>query len=74
MKKIRYSEITPENIYKNRRSFIKSISLSAGSIAMTSFLSVNDALSQEEKNIPATKISRPTTIIMSSELLRVIHI
>ena len=38
MKKIKYSEITPEKIYKNRRSFIKSIGLSAGSIAMTSFL------------------------------------
>ena len=49
MKKIKYSEITPERIYKNRRSFIKSIGLSAGSIAMTSFLSVNHALSQEEK-------------------------
>ena len=49
MKKIKYSEITPEKIYKNRRSFIKSIGLNAGSIAMTSFISVNDALSQEEK-------------------------
>ena len=50
MKKIKYSEITPEKIYNNRRSFVKSIGLSAGSIAMTSFISVNDALSQEEKN------------------------
>ena len=49
MKKIKYSEITPEKIYKNRRSFIKSIGLSAGYIAMTSFISVNDALSQEKK-------------------------
>ena len=55
MKKIKYSEITPEKIYKNRRSFIKSIGLSAGSIAITSFISVNDALSQEEKKYTSYK-------------------
>ena len=55
MKKIKYSEITPEKIYKNRRSFIKSIGLSAGSIAMTSFISVNDVLSQEEKKYTSYK-------------------
>jgi sulfoxide reductase catalytic subunit YedY len=33
MKKIKYSEITPEKVYLNRRSFIKSIGLSAGSAA-----------------------------------------
>ena len=55
MKKIKYSEITPEKIYKNRRSFIKSIGFSAGSIAMTSFISVNDALSQEEKKYTSYK-------------------
>ena len=55
MKKIRYSEITPEKIYKNRRSFIKSIGLSAGSIAMTSFLSVNDASSQDKKKYTSYK-------------------
>ena len=35
MKKIKYSEITPEKIYRNRRSFIKSMGLGAGSIALT---------------------------------------
>ena len=55
MKKIKSSEITPEKLYKNRRSFIKSIGLSAGSIAMTSFISVNDALSQEEKKYTSYK-------------------
>ena len=29
MKKIKYSEITPEKIYRNRRSFIKSMGLGA---------------------------------------------
>ena len=47
MKKIRYSEITPEKIYNNRRSFIKSIGLGAGSIAMTSIPFANNALSKE---------------------------
>ncbi len=55
MKKIKYSEITPEKIYKNRRSFIKSIGLGAGSIAMTSFFSTNDVLSQEEKKYTSYK-------------------
>ena len=49
MKKIKYSEITPEKIYNNRRSFIKSISIGAGSIAMTSLPFAGNALS-EEKN------------------------
>ena len=42
MKKIRYSEITSEKIYNNRRSFIKSIGLGAGSIAMTSIPFANN--------------------------------
>ena len=49
MKKIKYSEITPEKIYNNRRSFIKSIGIGAGSIAMTSLPFTGNALS-EEKN------------------------
>jgi len=32
MKKFKYSEITPENIYKNRRKFIKNMGLAAGSM------------------------------------------
>ena len=34
MKKIKYSEITPEKIYKNRRSFIKSLGYGASSLAV----------------------------------------
>ena len=48
MKKIKYSEITPEKIYNNRRSFIKSIGIGAGSIAMTSLPFTNSALSKED--------------------------
>ena len=47
MKKIRYSEITPEKIYNNRRSFIKSIGIGASSIAITSLPFTNNALSKE---------------------------
>jgi len=49
MKKIKYSEITPEKIYNNRRSFIKSIGIGASSVAMTSLTFAGNALS-EEKN------------------------
>ena len=35
MKKIKYSEITPEKIYKNRRNFIKNFGLAAGSIFLS---------------------------------------
>ena len=48
MKKIKYSEITPEKIYNNRRSFIKSIGLGASSIAITSLPFTNTALSKED--------------------------
>ena len=48
MKKIRSSEITPEKIYNNRRSFIKSIGLGASSIAITSLPFTNTALSKED--------------------------
>ena len=48
MKKIKYSEITPEKIYRNRRSFIKSMGLGAGSIALTSIPFINSARSKED--------------------------
>ena len=50
MKKIKYSEITPEQIYNDRRSFVKSIGLGASSIAMTSLPFANNAFSNEEGN------------------------
>jgi len=48
MKKIKYSEITPEKIYRNRRSFIKSMGLGAGSIALISIPFINSARSKED--------------------------
>ena len=35
MKKIKYSEITPEKIYKRRREFVKTIGLSTGSLVIS---------------------------------------
>ncbi len=50
MKKIKYSEITPEKIYNNRRSFIKSITIGAGSIAMSSLPFMGNAASDKKEN------------------------
>ena len=55
MKKINYSEITPEKIYNNRRSFIKSIGFSASSIAITSLPFVNNALGKEQDQLTSYK-------------------
>ena len=35
MKRIKYSEITPEKIYKRRREFVKTIGLSTGSLVIS---------------------------------------
>ena len=50
MKKIKYSEITTEKIYNNRRSFIKSISIGAGSIAISSLPFSGNAASDKIDN------------------------
>ena len=74
MKKIKYSEITPEKIYRNRRSFIKSMGLGAGSIALTSIPFINSARSDKKISLLVTKILLPTIIITSLVLQRVILI
>ena len=50
MKKIKYSEITTEKIYNNRRSFIKSISVGASSIAISSLPFSGNAASDKIDN------------------------
>ncbi|MDC1064283.1 protein-methionine-sulfoxide reductase catalytic subunit MsrP [Candidatus Pelagibacter sp.] len=55
MKKIKYSEITPEKIYRNRRSFIKSMGLGAGSIALTSIPFINNARSEQKDKLTSYK-------------------
>ena len=55
MKKIKYSEITPEKIYNNRRSFIKSVSIGVSSIALSSFPFASKAASDKKNNITSYK-------------------
>jgi sulfoxide reductase catalytic subunit YedY len=55
MKKIKYSEITPEKIYNNRRSFIKSISIGASSFALSSLPFSSKAASDNKNNITSYK-------------------
>jgi len=55
MKKIKYSEITPEKIYNNRRSFIKSIGFGTGLIATSSFPFLNNALANNESKLTSYK-------------------
>ena len=55
MKKINYSEVTPEKIYNNRRSFIKSLGLGAGSIALTTLPLINNAKSANDLKLTSYK-------------------
>ena len=55
MKKINYSEVTPEKIYNNRRSFIKSLGLGAGSIALTTLPLINKAKSANDLKLTSYK-------------------
>ena len=55
MKKINYSEVTPEKIYNNRRSFIKSLGLGAGSIALTTLPLINNAKSANDLKFTSYK-------------------
>ena len=55
MKKINYSEVTPEKIYNNRRFFIKSLSLGVSSIAMTALPLINNANSNEDNKLTSYK-------------------
>ena len=41
MKKFKHSEITPEKIYNNRRSFIRSMGYGLGTIALSSVPLIN---------------------------------
>jgi sulfoxide reductase catalytic subunit YedY len=55
MKKIKYSEVTPEKIYNNRRSFIKSLGLGAGSMALTALPLINNAKSANDLKLTSYK-------------------
>ena len=51
MKKYKYSEITPEQIYNKRRKFIKSIGLGVGSISLSTFPFFGNAHSQNKTDL-----------------------
>jgi sulfoxide reductase catalytic subunit YedY len=55
MIKFKNSEITPESIYKKRRSFIKSIGLGASSLAMSTIPFVNKSLANERDKLTSYK-------------------
>ena len=55
MKKIKYSEITQEKIYKNRRSFIKSIGLGASSFAISNIPFANKSIANERDKLTSYK-------------------
>ena len=55
MIKFKNSEITPENIYKKRRSFIKSVGLGASTLAMSSIPFLNKSLASERDKLTSYK-------------------
>ncbi len=55
MKKIKYSEITPEKIYKNRRSFVKSIGLGASSLVISTIPFANKSIAGERDKLTSYK-------------------
>ena len=61
MKKIKYSEITPENIYKNRREFIKNLGLAAGSMFLGQNLITSANANVEKEELKLTEYRYVTT-------------
>jgi len=51
MKKYKYSEVTPEQIYNKRRKFIKSIGLGVGSLSLSSIPFLNNGYSQNKNEL-----------------------
>ena len=51
MNKYKYSEITPEQIYKKRRKFIKSVGLGIGSISLSTFPLLGNAYSKNKTDL-----------------------
>ena len=61
MKKIKYSEITPENIYKNRRNFIKKFGLAAGSVFLSQNLNFSAKAAPKNEDLKLTEYRYVTT-------------
>tara|TARA_Y100001970_G_scaffold161894_1_gene197939 strand:+ start:202 stop:1113 length:912 start_codon:yes stop_codon:yes gene_type:complete len=61
MKKIKYSEITPENIYKNRREFIKKFGITAGSVFLSQNLNLSACAAPKKEDLKLTEYRYITT-------------
>ena len=61
MKKIKYSEITPENIYINRRKFVKNLGLAAGSMFLGQNLITSANADSEKEKLKLTEYRYVTT-------------
>ena len=61
MKKFKYSEITPENIYKNRRKFVKKMGLAAGSMFICQNLITSASANTEKEELKLTEHRYITT-------------
>ena len=61
MKKFKYSEITPENIYKNRRKFIKNMGLAAGSMFIGQNLVTSASANTNKEELKLTDYRYVTT-------------
>ena len=61
MRKIKYSEITPENIYKNRRNFVKNLGLAAGSMFLSQNLITSVNANTEKEELKLTEYRYVTT-------------
>ena len=61
MKKIKYSEITPESIYKNRRNFIKNLGLAAGSMFLSQNLITSANANTKKEELKLTEYRYVTT-------------
>ena len=61
MRKIKYSEITPEKIYKNRRDFVKNLGLAAGSMFLSQNLITSVNANTEKEKLKLTEYRYVTT-------------
>ena len=61
MIKFKNSEITPENIYKNRRNFIKKFGLTAGSIFLSQNLNFSANAAPKKEDLKLTEYRYITT-------------
>ena len=55
MKTIKYSKITPESVYKNRRSFLKRLGFGASTLAFSSIPLINNGFAKDRNELTSYK-------------------